>query len=94
MIDLHLRAGDEDELKIALSFARRGDAWIEATHDFALNIIGILYTESVYDEQGEVLTPAVPLEGYHANMRCKEWIRDFIPENIIITVNNPQIIWA
>ena len=38
------------------------------THDHAIDVIGTLYNDdAVYDEEGEVVTPATVMAGFHVN---------------------------
>ena len=43
--------------------------YIQYTHDYALDIVGILYNnDAVVDpDTGEIITPATPMEGWHVN---------------------------
>lgn len=95
MIDLYLKATDEQDLIDQLSFARSGDEWIQATHNFALDVIGVMpNNDGVYDESGEVITPATIAPGYHANIRCADDFLVNIPVNLIIDPVTPNRIWA
>lgn len=38
------------------------------TFDHAIDVIGVLYNDDgVYNEEGEVITPPTPLDGWHVN---------------------------
>jgi hypothetical protein len=40
---------------------------ITGGHGFAIDVIGTIYEGGTYDEQGEVITPPVALDGWHVN---------------------------
>lgn len=38
------------------------------THQWGVDVIGVLYNDDgVYNEEGEVITPPTPLDGWHVN---------------------------
>lgn len=43
--------------------------YIQYTHDYALDIVGILYNDDaiVNPETGEITSPSTPMEGWHVN---------------------------
>ena len=90
--DIYLKTADEAELIEALPFARIDDQWAIDTHDYSLIVIGQLnHDDVVYDEEGEVASPATPIEGFHANLRCTQEIAALIPDNITITPTTPSV---
>ena len=40
---------------------------ITASHTHAMDVVGIISTGGEYDEEGEVITPPVLLDGWHVN---------------------------
>ena len=83
MIDLYLKATTEQTLIDALPFARSGNNWIDATHDFALDIIGQLH----------VAANVSPI--FHANIRCTAEIASLIPLSVIVSAPlTAQRIWS
>ena len=98
MLDIYLKAGTEQELATALSFARvkdeqGNDIWMPCTKEYALDLVGALYNDdAVLGEDGIVITPPTSVPGYHANLRLlDENLLSSIPESIIITEpNNPR----
>lgn len=100
MKNLFLKTKDEQELTEKLSFARGeadGDSfWLDATYDYALDIVGIIDKgDAVCNEDGEVITPATPIEGFHANILCRPNIEALIPADIIIAPpKKPRRIFA
>ena len=102
MTDLYLRTTDEQELIDSLSFARGVDEdddgiWITGSHNYSLDIIGNLYNDDgVFDSNGEVITPATKLSGFHANLCCTEAIADLVPAAIQVTPkpNKLKRVWA
>ena len=43
-------------------------SWIYYNHDWAIDDIGILFNDdAIVDEDGMVITPATPMEGWHVN---------------------------
>lgn len=100
MIDLYLKAESKQALIEALPFARRKDEddnefWVTDTHDYSLVVIGKLYSkDGVYGENGEVITAPTEIEGFHANIRCKQNISKLIPKDLIIDKpQNPKRVW-
>lgn len=97
MIDLYLRTVSEQELIDGLSFAHNNDGWILSSHDYALDIIGDLYNDdAIFDEDGNITTPATKKTGFHANLRCTQAIADLVSENIQVIPPPISIrrIWA
>ena len=96
MIDLHLRASDENELIERLSFARGMDMgdneiWITDTKDYSIVLIGPLIIEEGDDENSPVID-----ERFHLNIRCTQQLADWIiqtNEYLIITPENPRYTW-
>lgn len=79
MQTIHLRATDEAALADALPQLRGTDGdgspcWLLASHHHALDPIGHLaLTQAVVDpETGDVVTPAVIDDAFHANLRLLE----------------------
>ena len=45
------------------------EAWSYYTHDWAVDVVGIIYDPGTYDEEGNELTPPVPHDGWHVNAK-------------------------
>lgn len=43
------------------------DELITASHTHSIDVIGTIYEGGTYDEEGEVITPPVALDGWHVN---------------------------
>jgi hypothetical protein len=82
MIDLYLRATDEDTMLTALQEAELAS---EASAHHALDLIGVLY-----NDDGE------ELPGFHSNLRLLERIE--LPEALAVLIidppNTPHRVWA
>ena len=62
-----------------------------SSHEYALDILGIIYEGGTYDAEGEVITPPVALPGWHVNV-----IGDLAPEawdSHLIIVNSASRIF-
>lgn len=99
MIDLYLRTDTEAAMAEAIPFARTsdefGDRWIEATTDFALAVVGpVVIDPGTYDEEGAEITPPVIDNRFHVNLRCTEAIAAMVPAGIVVTPENPSVVWA
>ncbi len=47
-----------------------GEPWLKRyTHDWAIDVVGEIEIPAVLDEEGNVVTPASKLEGWHINVR-------------------------
>lgn len=97
METLYLRAESEEALIKALSFARYEYGWIEASHEFSLDIIGILDEDTTgwpVNKDGVLLSPVKHLPGFHANIKCTDKIVAMIPVSIVIpTPDKPRRKW-
>ena len=98
LIPLSLRATNEQEMIDALPFTRGVDEdgtaiWITSNHEYELNVIGGLYTDAVVDINGDIVTPSVKLDGYHANIQCSQELADTIPQNVVIHPQKPKVVW-
>lgn len=99
MLDLYLCAATEAELKSALpSFLNEEGAWIISCHQWALDLIGpIITVPEVRDEQGNVMTPTVMDDRFHANLRLlNESLVHSLPAEIIVSPGprTPHRVWA
>ena len=64
---------------------------ITASHTHALDVVGIISTGGEYDEEGKVITPPVPLDGWHVNYMGElpeEW------EDYVVTPEQPVRVFA
>jgi hypothetical protein len=68
MLDHYLKFADEEEAVTALQVA---GITVNHASDWAVDHVGTVWSETVLDEAGEVVTPAVPLPGYHVNIRLR-----------------------
>lgn len=90
-----LRFADEMGAKGALAFAVLDGRWIVATHDFALDPIGLVVLEQgTYDDEGNQLTEPVFADGFHVNLRVREGF--VLPDLSAFTVypQKPRRVWA
>ena len=91
-IDYCLKAATEEEMIAALDFARTDDEngaeiWLGSGSNYALDIIGDIVLEpAVFDENGDMITPAVMDGGFHVNIRT---FGDF-SHNLSAVVLDPQ----
>lgn len=99
MVDLCLKAMTEDEMIVALPFARLtneqgNDCWVNAGDGFVLNVIGaVCITEGTYDEEGEQITAPVFDTSFHVNIRCNDEIAASIPHSVKIWPETPVRLW-
>ena len=94
MTDLYLKFTDEAQAKAVLAFAVRDGEWVNASHDWALDPVGIVtLTPGVYDEDGEV-EPPVFADGWHVNIRVLT--PGSIPDLSAYEVHptHPRRVWA
>ena len=74
-IDYCLKAETEEDMAIALDFARvqdeeGNDVWRSSGENFALDVIGdMVVVDPVFSEDGELVSPAEMDGGFHANLR-------------------------
>ena len=45
------------------------ETWSYYTQDWAVDVVGIITDPGTYDEEGNELTPPVPHEGWHVNVK-------------------------
>lgn len=97
MFDIYLKAENEVAFKSKFPFlwdANEGD-WILGTEEFSFDPIGpVLKKEGTYTEEGELLTPPVIDNSFHANLRANRNIRKLVPESLKIKPSNPVREWA
>ena len=48
------------------------EQWSYYTHDWAVDVIGIIYDPGTYDDDGNELTPPVAQDGWHVNAKWEE----------------------
>lgn len=99
MIDLYLRAATEAAMAAAIPFARTsdefGERWIEADTDFALCVVGpVVVGPGMYDDNGQEILPPDVDTRFHVNLRCTEAIAALVPNAVIVTPENPSMVWA
>lgn len=59
---------------------------ITASHTHSIDVIGTIYEGGTYDDQGEVITPPVALDGWHVNtmgLAPEAW------DAYLVVVNSP-----
>jgi hypothetical protein len=62
------------------------------THDYSMDIVGVIYNDDgVYNDEGEVITPPTPIDGWHVNF--KGTLPDGWDANLV-TPNTPYRIFA
>ena len=104
MRDFYLSASDELTMIATLPFLRitPPDAevtWSKGSHKHAFDPIGDLVdVPAVYDAEGEVVTPAVMVGKFHANLKCDDSFyeanKDAIDSVAIETPSTPKVVWA
>ena len=71
-----------------------GDGTMVAySHDHAIDVIGVLYERdsAVYDDEGEMVAPPVPLPGWHVNTQGiapEDW------DQYLVYPYRPQVAWS
>ena len=104
MRDFYLSAADEATMITALPFLRvipldSEETWKQGSHKHAFNPIGDLVdVPAVYDAEGEVITPAVMVGKFHANLKCDDSFyeanKDAIDSVAIEAPSTPKVVWA
>ena len=92
MIEIYLKANSEDELIEALPMFYN-EGWLDNYGKSSLHVIGTIYSDGEYDENGEVITPPVAYDGFHANLVNRDNI-EVLESLIIPKPNNPRYEWA
>lgn len=98
--DLTLKFTDEAQAIEALSQFRSEDEegnqdWKQGDHTFALVYCGDLHNnDAVLDEQGEVITPATPIEGYHINLQSNDDALSEALEGFKVFPKDRKVGWA
>ena len=95
MNDLCLKFADEAEAIKVLSAYRGVDEngqsfWMQASHTHCLDVIGILYTDAIYDGE-TVITPPQKIEGFHINLKCEDSTEY---TKYIVNPTNRKRVWA
>jgi hypothetical protein len=73
------------------------DEWALGGNVWALAILGRLPDPTqppTFDDAGNELTSQGWLTGFHANMIVRDSFAETIPEELIVTPETPQVIWA
>ena len=98
-----LRATNEATMITALSFLRydyEGETgWNTGDHKYAFDPIGDLVdVPAVINIEGEVITPAVMVGKFHANLKCDDSFyeanKDAIDSVAIEAPTTPKVVWA
>jgi hypothetical protein len=74
------------QLAAAEGLVNEEGALITGGHGWALDPIGSIYEGGTFDEQGEVITPPVALDGWHVNaagIAPEAW------DEFLVVVNSP-----
>ena len=90
----YLRFPDADTGMKALDDAGLLDADqnpITASHDHALDVVGVITIGGKWDENGKVLVRPTVLKGWHVNY-CGELPEAW--ENYVVTPEQPVRVWA
>ena len=59
------------------------------THDWAIDVVGVIYNDDgVYSDEGEVITPPTPMDGWHVNYKAATLPSDL--EAYVVTPNSPH----
>jgi len=74
-------------------------AWKKSGKDYVIDPIGDLVgVPAVYDAEGEVVTPAVMVGKFHANLKCDDSFyeenKDAIDSVAIEAPTTPKVVWA
>jgi hypothetical protein len=88
---IRVKANTEAELIEAFPMFHSENEWLTNYGKSDFLYIGKMYTGGTYDEQGEVITPPVALEGVHANMVNRDNIE--IPKGMVVTPKDAKIKW-
>lgn len=95
MIPLYLKFPSEAEAKQVLAdYYSETDGWITASHEYALDPVGVIYkpTGNMIQTEGGEVPEMAPIDGWHVNMMCKavkpEW------EPYIITPVTPSRVFG
>jgi len=64
-------------------------SWNYYTHDWAVDDVGVIYNDDgVYSDDGEVITPPTPMDGWHVNYKAETLPSDL--EAYVVTPNSPH----
>ena len=64
-------------------------SWNYYTHDWAVDDVGVIYNDDgVYSDDGEVITPPTPMDGWHVNYKAATLPSDL--EAYVVTPNSPH----
>jgi hypothetical protein len=59
------------------------------THDWAIDVVGVIYNDDgVYSDDGEVITPPTPMDGWHVNYKAATLPSEL--EAYVVTPNSPH----
>ncbi len=99
-----LRTTNEATMITTLPFLRFPDIegterWGQGDHKYAFNPIGDLVdVPAVINIEGEVITPAVMVGKFHANLKCDDSFyeanKDAIDSIAIEAPTTPKVVWA
>jgi len=72
-----------------LSVVDGEEQWSYYTHDWAVDDVGVIYNDDgVYSDDGEVITPPTPMDGWHVNYKAATLPSDL--EAYVVTPNSPH----
>jgi hypothetical protein len=72
-----------------LSVVDGEEQWSYYTHDWAVDDVGVIYNDDgVYSDDGEVITPPTPMDGWHVNYKAATLPSDL--EAYVVTPNSPN----
>ena len=70
-----------------LSVVDGEEQWSYYTHDWAVDDVGVIYNDDgVYSDDGEVITPPTPMDGWHVNYKAATLPSDL--EAYVVTPNS------
>lgn len=88
MIPFYLSFASEVEAKSVLAAFIADGEWLTASHDHALDPVGVLYAPAQCDAAGQEVVPAMPLPGWHVNLLACELPEAALP--YLVTPATPQ----
>ena len=64
-------------------------SWNYYTHDWAVDVVGVIYNDNaVYSDEGELITPPTPMDGWHVNYKAATLPSEL--EAYVVTPNSPH----
>lgn len=89
--DYYLKFASKEEYESAMPEELKSPAG----QNHAVDVIGIIYHDGTYDENGETISPPTPIDGYHVNLRM---VNAPLPESLVAYTieapSTPKRVWA